>query len=301
MTLDPARLTNWPAIRAFVPTAHNDTYPFISPSGASADLAGKSVLVTGASKGIGRGVALSFARAGCSRIAVAARTGVDELRQDILSAALTAGRPEPLVLALTLDITSPERVAAASAAVSDAFGGVLDVLVNNAGRTSAVVPLTEGDVDDWWATWELNVRGTYLCTRAFLPLLLKSSTRTVIITSSAGAHMLVRNFLGYQTSKTALCRLAEFLAKEYEDQGLVALAVHPGDVLTDVAACLGEEMAPIFKDTPELAGDTLVWLARERREWLSGRFVSVTWDMRELEQKREEIVSKDLLKMRLTV
>lgn len=106
MSLDPARLTNWPAVRDFVPTAHNDTYPFISTS--AADLGGKSVFITGASKGIGKGIALSFARAGCSRIAVAARTGVDELKQQILSAARTAARPEPLVLAIALDVTSPE-------------------------------------------------------------------------------------------------------------------------------------------------------------------------------------------------
>ncbi|KAI0450633.1 NAD(P)-binding protein [Xylaria acuta] len=299
MTLDPARLTNWPAVRDFVPTAHNDTYQFISTS--AAQLSGKSVFVTGASKGIGKGIALSFARAGCSRIAVAARTGVDELKQQILSAAHAAGRPEPHVLAISLDVTSAEGVAAAATAISNAFGGVLDILINNVGRTSAVVPLTEGDVDDWWAAWELNIWATYLCTRAFLPLLLKSSVRTVIIISSSGAHMLMQDFLGYQTSKMALCRFAEFLAKEYEEQGLVALAAHPGSVLTDAAAGLGEEMAPIFQDTPELAGDTLVWLAKERREWLSGRFVSVTWDMQELEQKREEIVSRDLLKMRLTV
>jgi NAD(P)-dependent dehydrogenase (short-subunit alcohol dehydrogenase family) len=71
--------------------------------------------------------------------------------------------------------------------------------------------------------------------------------------------MLIENLLGYQTSKTALCRFAEFLAKEYEDQGLVALAVHPGDVLTDVVVgIMGEEMLPIFKDTAELAGDSMV-------------------------------------------
>ncbi|KAH8158436.1 hypothetical protein CIB48_g9814 [Xylaria polymorpha] len=284
MSLDPARLTNWPAVRDFVPTAHNDTYPFISTS--AADLGGKSVFITGASKGIGKGIALSFARAGCSRIAVAARTGVDELKQQILSAARTAARPEPLVLAIALDVTSPEASLPPPPPSRTPSG---ESWISSSTMPGAPRLCTPNDTRN------------ALCTRAFLPLLLKSSIRTVIITSSAGAHMLIQNFLGYQTSKTALCRFAEFLAKEYEGQGLVALAAHPGDVLTDVAACMGEEMAPIFKDTPELAGDTMVWLAKERREWLSGRFVSVTWDMRELEQKREEIVSKDLLKMRLTV
>ncbi|KAI0429281.1 NAD(P)-binding protein [Xylaria sp. FL1042] len=301
MALDPTRLTNWPAIRDFVPTSHTDTYPFISPR--STNLHGKSVFITGASRGIGKAVALSFARAGCSHIAVAARGGINaSLTSQIEAAATQAGRAtKPHVLGITVDVTSEDGVRAAAAQVRDAFGGVLDVLVNNAGRVDAMVPLHESAVDDWWGTWEVNVRATYLCTRAFLPMLLKSSTRTILITSSAGAHMLIEGLLGYQTTKTALCRFAEFLAKEYEAQGLVAVALHPGDVLTDMAAIMGEEMVPIFKEKPELAGDSMVWLAKERREWLSGRFVSVTWDMEELEQKREEIVNKDLLKLRLTL
>ncbi|KAI1422651.1 NAD(P)-binding protein [Xylaria sp. FL1777] len=301
MSLDPSRLTNWPAIRDFVPTAHQDTYAFISTDGV--DLDGKSVFITGASKGIGKGVALSFARAGCSRIAVAARTSADilDVKEQMLAAAEQAGRRRPEVLAFALDVTSEEGVREAAAAVADAFGGVLDILICNAGYASALVPLHESDAADWWTTWDVNVRATYLCTRAFLPLLLKSSTRTILITSSAGAHMLIQNMLSYQTSKTALCRFAEFLAKEYEEQGLVAVAVHPGDVLTDLAAMMGEELAHIFKEKPQLTGDSLVWLSKEKRDWLSGRFVSVTWDMQELEQKREEIVSKDLLKLRLTL
>ncbi|KAK5629975.1 hypothetical protein RRF57_005690 [Xylaria bambusicola] len=299
MSLDPARLTNWPAIRDFVPTAHQDTYPFIS-TGAVA-LGGKSVFITGASRGIGKGVALSFAQAGCSRIAVAARRGIEELKGEILSAAEKAGRPKPYVLAIALDVTSEEGVNAAARAVADAFGGVLDILISNAGHVDAMVPLPESDPAEWWRTWDVNIRATYLCTRAFLPLLLKSSIRTILITSSAGAHMLIGNMLGYQTTKTALCRYAEFLAKEYEAEELVVLAIHPGDVLTDMTGIMGEEMAAIFKDKPELTGDSLVWLAKERRSWLSGRFVSVTWDMQELEQKREEIIAKDLLKFRLTV
>ena len=140
-----------------------------------------------------------------------------------------------------------------------------------------------------------------VCTRAFIPLLLKSSIRTILTTSSAGAHMPIEHMVSYQTSKTVLCRFAEFVAKEYEAEELVVLPIHPGDVLTDMAGIMGEELAVIFKETPELTGDSLVWLAKEPRVWLSGRFVSVTWDMQELEQKREEIVAKDLLKFRLTL
>ncbi|KAI1369400.1 NAD(P)-binding protein [Xylaria arbuscula] len=299
MSLDPARLTNWPAVRDFVPTTHHDTYPFISTAGV--DLSGKSVFITGASRGIGKGIALSFARAGCSRIAIAARKGIEDVKAEILTAAKKAGRPEPYVLGIVLDVTSETGVQAAASTVAEAFGGVLDVLISNAGHVDARVPLPESDPAEWWRTWDVNLRATYLCTRAFLPLLLKSSIRTILITSSAGAHMLIEHMVSYQTSKTALCRFAEFIAKEYEAEELVVLPTHPGDVLTDMAGIMGEELAVIFKETPELTGDSFVWLAKERRTWLSGRFVSVTWDMQELEQKREEIVAKDLLKFRLTL
>ncbi|KAI1322227.1 NAD(P)-binding protein [Xylariaceae sp. FL0255] len=291
--------TNWPLVRDFVATAHHDTYPFVSTS--NADSSGKSVFITGASRGIGKAIAVSFAQAGCSQIAVAARTGVDKVKDEMLSAAQAAGRPKPHIVTLKLDVTSEKNVADAAITVSEAFNGSLDILVNSAGSAMAITALGETQVDEWWAQWELHVRGTYLCTRALLPLLLKSVTRTVIIVSSAGAHMLTRGLLGYQVSKVAQTRFAEFLAKEYEEQGLIAFSVHPGDVLTDMVKITPKEWLPVFKDKPELAGDTLVWLGKARREWLSGRFVSCTWDMEELEKRKEEIVSKDLFKFRLTV
>ncbi|KAH9902054.1 hypothetical protein F4778DRAFT_791012 [Xylariomycetidae sp. FL2044] len=300
--MDPARQTNWPAIRDFVPTAHSDTYPFISA--ADADLTGKSVLITGASRGIGKAIALSFAAAGCSRLAVVARTGVaatTELEQAIVDAARAAGRDEPRVLAISADITSEADVDRAASTVAEAFGGALDVLVNNAGRAEAMLPVAASRVDDFWSAWEVNLKGPYLCTRALLPLLTTSDTRTIINVSSAGAHMLTRGLLGYQTAKFALCRFTEFLVKEYEGQGLVAVALHPGDVLTNMTQVMPAEWRGVFVDKPELAADTMVWLARERREWLSGRFLSATWDMRELEERKADIVRDDLLKFRLTL
>lgn len=57
----------------------------------------------------------------------------------------------------------------------------------------------------------------------------------------------------------------------------------------------------MFTDTPELAAHTIVWMTRERREWLSARYVSSNWDMGELEAKKDEIVAKDLLKVRLAL
>lgn len=68
-----------------------------------------------------------------------------------------------------------------------------------------------------------------------------------------------------------------------------------------MASAMPEHIVKILKDTPELAGDAMVWLTAVRREWLAGRYVSVTWDMEELEGRRERIVEGDLLKVRLDV
>lgn len=152
--LEPSRLTNWPAVQEFVPTRHSDTYPFISTAGG--DLGGKSVLVAGASRGIGRQIALSFVRAGCSRIAVAARSSLAELEQDIAAAAAEAGRPRPRVLAVRADLTTEDGVASLASQIDTKFGGELDVLINNAGRCESLLPIPESNVDDYWSTWEVN-------------------------------------------------------------------------------------------------------------------------------------------------
>jgi NAD(P)-dependent dehydrogenase (short-subunit alcohol dehydrogenase family) len=123
----------------------------------------------------------------------------------------------------------------------------------------------------------------------------------LLIVSSAGANILLDGVAGYHTSKFALCRFAEYLAVDYRDRGLVVISTHPGSVLTDITAVAPPEARQFLKDSPFLGGETLVWLAKEQRPWLSGRFVSCNWDMAELEGKKEDIVKRDLLKFRLTI
>jgi hypothetical protein len=88
---------------------------------------------------------------------------------------------------------------------------------------------------------------------------------------------------------------------EYRDQGMVCFAIHPGGVKTELALNMPEAMHEVLQDEPALPADTIVWLGKERRPWLGGRFVSVTWDMEELESKKDEIVKGDLLKFRMVL
>lgn len=287
------------SIKEFTDTRHTDTYEFISIK--NDDLSGRSVLITGASKGIGREAALAFARAGCSNIAIGARSSLTNLASELEQAALDAGCSKPpQVIALILDVQSEDSIKAAADAITQKFGGMLDILINNAGYQAQWLPLADSNPLDWWLTFEINLRGTYLVSKYCLPLLLKSELKTNILVSSYGGLSISPGAAAYQTSKFAVIRLAENMAAEYAGQGLVCFSLHPGAIPTELAAKLPEYMHAVLVDKPALPAHSLVWLTKERRTWLSGRFASVNWDMEELEGRKDEIVGKDLLKLRLT-
>lgn len=143
----------------FCKTLHQDTYPFIDPKNAEASHKSHSVFVTGASKGIGRSISLAFARSGAPKIAIGARSSLDSLESEIIQAASEAGHPVPLVLKLQIDIMDKESVKRAAQEVERAFrDDGLDILVNNAGWLETFTPMKDIDVNDWWHTWEVNVR-----------------------------------------------------------------------------------------------------------------------------------------------
>ncbi|KAF2683878.1 oxidoreductase-like protein [Lentithecium fluviatile CBS 122367] len=292
----------------FTPTTHHTTYPTISPR-TNLKFGNKNVFITGASKGIGRATAISFAKAGASCIALGARSSFElhNVEEEVHAAAKAAGRTEPMVMSIFLDVTDRNSVEDAVRQVEYAFLGRLDILVNNAGYLAPLVGLPESDPDEWWKEWEVNVKGTYLVTRAFWKMLMASSHKVVINLTSIAAHMLLPHATAYGSSKLALIRFTESLDHDYgphssaADGGIVAHAVYPGSVRTELSQNMPSSLHGLLTDEPALPADTMVWLCSERRTWLSGRYVSVDWDMAELEAKREEVVKGDLLKVRMAV
>ncbi len=119
--------------------------------------------------------------------------------------------------------------------------------------------------------------------------------------SSAGAHNTDFGASAYQTAKFAACRLTEFMDQEYHDQGVIAIVIHPGGVKTELALNMPPDFHGYLTDTASLPADTLVWLVKERREWLAGRFISANWDVDELERKKNEIVERNALKFRMVL
>lgn len=291
----------------FTATRHSTSYDFISP--LKLNLQGVHVIVTGAAweDGVGFATAVGYARAGAAVIVLADVMGVsDGVLKKLKNAAVEAGRAEPRVLAYQVDISDGASVQAFKQAVSGELAGRLDILVNNAAYQEPGKPFLEVDEETYFKPFEVNVRGLFNMARAFLPMLLSgrqadpAALCTMVNVASSGALSARPNGGSYRSSKLAILRWTETLSLEYGHDGLVTFCVNPGAIKTKMTEGLPEEVRDRLPDRPEVAGDTIVFLGAERREWLGGRYVSCPWDMEELIGKREEIEGGDLLKMKMT-
>lgn len=292
-------MANRAAVFQFTNTIHNDTYSAIDPASKS-DLNGKYVFISGASKGIGRATALAYAKAGAAGIGIGARSDLSSLKDEIQDAAKKVGKSAPKVVSVKLDVEDRASVETAAKDIETGLGR-LDILVNNAGYLEKATSIIDSDPDEWWKVWGVNIRGPYLMTRSFLPLMLREGDKQIVNLSSLGAHAVRPGMSGYQTTKMAIVRFSEFTNAEYGDQGVVAFSVHPGGIMTDLARGMPEDMHHILTDTPELASDTIVYLTQKKQDWLAGRYISCNWDMPEFFAKKDDIVKRDILKFRMAL
>ncbi|GJE98180.1 SDR family oxidoreductase [Phanerochaete sordida] len=284
---------------SFLPLNRHDTYPAIEL--AKADLSGKVVVVTGASRGIGKDIAVAMAQGGAKGLVLLARAGLDAAKADCRAAARPGSGLE--VLAVEADITKNDQVVAAAKRAEATFGRV-DIVINNAGYLEQYNFIADSEPDEWWKTFEVNVRGTYQVSRAFLPLLIKcGGDKTIVNLTSPASIGFLPQFSAYSISKLAQLRFTEWVGVEYGDKGVIAYSVNPGMHLTDMGARMPPEIvnAPIWHDKPALPAHTLLWLVNERREWLSGRYLDCRWDVEALLAKKQEVIDGEMLKFKMIV
>jgi NAD(P)-dependent dehydrogenase (short-subunit alcohol dehydrogenase family) len=291
--------------RDFISTTHATSYDYIDPT--KLDLTGRNVIITGAAwdDGVGHATAIAFARAGASSIALIdlrdiSRSSIDNVE----AAALAAGRKKPSVVSFAVDISDLAAVEKMSTSLLESFGGRVDILVNNAAHQEPYGTILDSDPVTDWRTWEVNIHGLMNMTRSFLPTLLESHQRhdglaININVASSGALSVRAGSSNYRSSKLAILRWTEILQLDHQEKGLLALCVNPGAIRTMMTINEPEKLRAMLPHKPDIAGDTIVWLAAERREWLAGRYVSCPWDMEELCNRKNEIVEGDKLKVKM--
>ena len=188
------------------------------------DMSGKTVIVTGASRGIGAAAARAFADAGAN-VALLARS--DDRIGEI------AGEIGQKALAIPCDVSRYWEVAAAVDATLGTFGSV-DVLVNNAGVIEPIAPLAEVDPEAWGQAIDTNLKGVFHGIRAALPAMIAHGGGTILTVSSGAASGPTEAWSQYNAAKAGAAMLTRCVDLEARDRGIRAMGLSPGTVATDM-------------------------------------------------------------------
>lgn len=231
--------------------------------GQADTLAGQVAIVTGASKGIGRAVAVAFAARG-ARVALASRNE-RLLREHVAEIESRGGQ----ALAIPTDVSDEASVAALFEQVTDAFGAV-NLLVNSAGAV-ANTPFAELDSATWDHVLGVNLRGTFLCCRAAFRAMIPNGGGVIVNLSSLSGVRGVEKFPGlsaYNTSKFGVAGLSEILAVEGRPHHIRVIAVSPGAVDTEMLRAAAPQLKAGM--TPEELARIIVFLVGPDARPLSG-------------------------------
>lgn len=233
---------------------------------------GKTVLITGASRGIGEAAARTFAAAGANVVLAARDAGaVGRIAAEIGAQAVGVG----------CDVTDMAQVQAAVDLAVAQFGR-LDVLIGNAGVIEPIARLDAADADDWGRAIDINLKGVFHGMRAALPVMQAQGGGTIITISSGAAHNPLEGWSGYCASKAGAAMLTSCAHLEAGSAGVRVMGLSPGTVATDMQRVIkASGVGPIAKleweahipaDWPARA---LMWMcSSDADDWL-GREISL--------------------------
>ena len=270
-------------------------------------LDGRVALITGGGRGIGRAIALAYAKEG-AQLVLAARSP-----EELAETARQVGALGATSFVVSTDVAEQTQVESMVAQALDRFASI-DVLVNNAGIAGPVGVLQENDPGSWIHTVKVNLIGTYLCCWAVLPTMLRQGRGKIINLSGAGATLAWPNLSAYGASKAAVVRLTEGLALELAGTNVQVNALGPGSIhtrmweeMTGAAAQAGaSEILELGQRVTSGSGVSIdelaemaVFLASDDSGILSGRLISqLQNDMSYLPDRIPEIMESDALLIR---
>ncbi len=269
-------------------------------------LAGQVALVTGRGRGLGRAFAQALAAEGV-KVAFTART-----ERELAETQALIQEADGVSRAFPADVTDRGAMEEVVAATLDQFGPV-DILINNAAILTPLEYDWDIDLDEWWRTIEINLRGSYLCTHLVLPsMMARRSGRIVNITSVVGQYGGSYG-TAYRASKAALSHWTNSLAAGVRDYGIYAFALSPGGrtAMAEILAespYVSEELRAVARSTlrePDhgtpASVQMLLFLLSGRADGLTGRHIPFDVPIEDLIRRADEIVQDDLYALRLRV
>ena len=239
------------------------------------NLSNKTVVITGASRGIGEAAAYEFAEAGAN-VVLAARS-LDK----VSAIAKSIGDKS---IAVSCDVSNEAEVQSMIDRAVEAFGS-LDVLVNNAGVIEPISRIENVDSDAWGKLIDINVKGVYYGIKAALPHMKATGGGTIISIGSGAASSALEGWSAYCTSKAAVHHLHAVLHKEEAENGIRSLINSPGTVATGMQGMIRESgINPVSQIPwenhvpPEWIGKTLVWMCSAQADEYLGGVVALRGD-----------------------
>ena len=233
---------------------------------------GKTVMITGASRGIGEATVEVFAEAGANVVLLArGEAEIDRIAARIGNSAL----------ALACDVTSFEAVEAATKAACDRFGAI-DVLINNAGAVEPVSHIATSDPAAWGQVIDINLKGVYYGMRAVLPEMIKRGSGTILTVSSGAAHGPVEGWSHYCSSKAGAAMMTRCIDLEAREAGIRAIGLSPGTVATKMQREIKQSgINPISQldwsvhIPPEWPAKALLWMCGGEADEFIGEEISL--------------------------
>ncbi|MHA3976705.1 SDR family NAD(P)-dependent oxidoreductase [Halovulum sp. GXIMD14794] len=238
-------------------------------------LDGKTAIISGASRGIGRATALRLARAGASLILHGTNRA---LLEDLAEEARAIGSAAEVV---TGDVADADTASRAAEAAMERYGRI-DILVNNAGINTRSTTL-DMPIDEWHRVLDVNLTGTlHFCRAALAPMIAQGSGAIVNVSSSTAKTPHRNAAPAYGASKAAVNYLTMHLAQEMALHGIRVNAVCPGPIETDMTAQWDEgyrrkvlERVPLRRlGTPEQIAETILFLASDGSGFITGETVN---------------------------
>ncbi|KFE36302.1 SDR family oxidoreductase [Thioclava atlantica] len=242
------------------------------------DFANKTVLITGASRGIGAATVRHFAQA-CANVVMLARDAkaLDGLAAEVADA---GGR----ALALPGDVSRFADLEAAVAQAVETFGG-LDILVNNAAVIEPIARLAESDPEVWSRGVDINLKGVYHAMRAAIPAMLERGAGVVVNISSGAATGVLEGWSNYCATKAAVLSLTRCADLEYAAQGIRVVGLSPGTVATDMQVAIRasginpvSQLDPSAHIPPEWVARGIAYLCTEAGADFAGTDFSLKTD-----------------------